>query len=31
MKATLTLGHYHRRVATQMAKRLVQRLFDEVS
>ena len=29
MKTTFTPGHYRRRVATQMAKRLVQRLFDE--
>lgn len=29
MKTTFTPGHYRRRVATQMAKRLVQRLFHE--
>jgi len=31
MKTTFTPGHYRRRVATQMAKRLVQRLFDEAA
>ncbi len=31
MKTTFTPGHYRRRVATQMAKRLVQRLFHEAA
>jgi 4-hydroxybenzoyl-CoA reductase subunit beta len=31
MKTTFTPGHYRRRVATQMAKRLVQRLFDDAA